>query len=128
MNLCLLLKNSFKNVKNEEEIPKSARKKPRRQRQTGIMQFFLQKRMNKIAFGRIIDKCLITTGLNYLTNFDLKVFLRQVPKLHHYTGPKNWGNLETRCNLESLVQFEEILEIAAYLLDMVHELMFVAQK
>ena len=55
--------------------------------------------MNKIAFGRIIDKCLITTGLNYLTNFDLKVFLRQVPKLHHYTGPKNWCNFGTWCNL-----------------------------
>ena len=84
---------------NEEVIPKSARKTPRRQRQTGIMQFFLQKRMNKIAFGRIIEKSLITTGLNYLTKFDLKVFLRQVPKLHHYTGPKNW------CNFGTLVQF-----------------------
>ena len=78
--------------RNEEVIPKSARKKPRR---TGIMQFFLQKRMNKIAFGRTIDKCLITTDLNYLTNFDLKGFLRHFPKLHHYTGPKNWGDLET---------------------------------
>ena len=64
MNLCLLLKNSFKNVKNEEEIPKSARKKPRRQRQTGIMQFFLQKRMNKIALGRNNVKCFITTDSN----------------------------------------------------------------
>ena len=49
-------------------------------------------------------------------------------KLHHYTGPKNWGNLVTRCNLEYLMQFEGILEIAAHVLDMVHELMFVAQK
>ena len=38
-------------------------------------------------------------------------------KLHHYTGPKNWGDLETWCNLESLVQFEGILEIAAHVLD-----------
>ena len=75
-------------------------KKPRRQRQTGIMQFFFCKKiMNKIAFGRIIDKCLITTGFNYLTNLDLKVFFRQVPKLHHYIGPKNWCNFGTWCNL-----------------------------
>ena len=46
-----------------------------------------------------MDKCLITTDLNYLKNFDLKLFLRQVSKLHHYTGPKNWGNLETWSNL-----------------------------
>ena len=52
-----------------------------------------------MPFGRTIDKCLITTDLKKLTNFDLKVFLRQVPKLHHYTGSKNWCNFETWCNL-----------------------------
>ena len=81
--------------RNEIVIPKSARKTPRRQRQTGIMQKMLCKKMNKIAFGRTIDKCLNTTDLHYLTNFDLKVFLRQVPKLHHYTDPKNWYNFGT---------------------------------
>ena len=55
--------------------------------------------MNKIAFDRTIDKCLITTDLNYLTNFDLKLFFRQVPKLRHYTGPKNWRNFGTWRNL-----------------------------
>ena len=68
---------------NEEVIPKSARKTPLRLRQTGIMQFFLQKIMNKIAFARTINKCLITTDLNYSKNFDLKLFLHQVSKLRH---------------------------------------------
>ena len=49
---------------NEEVIPESARK-TRRQRQTGIMQFFLQKRMNKIALDRKIVKCFITADSNY---------------------------------------------------------------
>ena len=55
--------------------------------------------MNKIALGRKIDKCLITTDLNYLTNFDLKLFFRLVPKLRHYTGPKNWRIMGTWRNM-----------------------------
>ena len=51
MNLCLLLNDlipaeNSESVadRNEEVIPKSARKKPRWQRQTEIMQFFSAKK------------------------------------------------------------------------------------
>ena len=43
-------------VENNESV---AEKTPRRQRQTGIMQFFLQQGMNKIAFGRTINVLLL---------------------------------------------------------------------
>ena len=80
---------------NEEVIPKSTRKRRDgydRHLQTGIMQFFLQKRMNKIALGRKIVKCFITTDSNYLRTLDLKLFFRPTALLHHYTSSKN------RCN------------------------------
>ena len=75
---------------NEEVIPESARKTPRKQRQTGIMQFFsLQKRMNKIALGRKNVKCLITTDSIYLRTFALKLFFRPTALLHRDTTSKN---------------------------------------
>ena len=48
---------------SEEVITKSARKTPHRQRQTGIMQFFLQKRMNKFVIGRESDLSIIDLKL-----------------------------------------------------------------
>ena len=81
------------NARNFQNLLEKRRESNDRQE---LCSFFLQKRMNKITFGRTISKCLITTDLNYLKNFDLKLFLRQVPKLRHYKGPKTWRNLRWR--------------------------------
>ena len=76
------------------------------------MQFFLQskKKLNKITFGRKIDKCIITTDKNYLTNFDKKLFFQPSAKLRHYTGTKTGAAWQSWHSLaETTVDYSPLL-------------------
>ena len=59
--------------------------------------------MNKIALGRKIVKCFITTVSNYLRTLDLKLFFRPTALLHRDTSSKN------RCNKAVAMQ-EEVMQ------------------